>query len=244
MGEGFSSQNTILKGVFFLTYKYSEIRREMFVESPDKILKKKRSFIDIKKQFTIFHWAILFFLVVSAVICVVLGLKYSDKPFLLLIPIVIIFGCAILIEFFSDKMYNPLGRNEELKKQDEQYGKYIDKIHDVLNKHGINSAKKRALLKKECEDNLIRHEEKFKIINGKTFEILIGVPLGALISSLIYKNDDALIGQIIGIIILGIFLVLLLRIIKRIIYFSDGYFKDKYLMDILNEFEYSAKDKD
>ncbi len=229
---------------FILTYKYYEIRREMFVENPDKILKRKRNFSDIKKQFTIFHWVILFFLVVSAVICVVLGLKYSDKPFLLSIPVVIIFVCAILIEFFSDKMYNPLGRKEELKKQDEQYDKYIEKIHNILNKHGINSAKKRALLKKECEDNLIRHEEKFKIINGKTFEILIGVPLGALISSLIYKNDDALIGQILGIIILGIFLVLLLRIIKRIIYFSDGYFKDKYLMDILNEFEYSAKDTD
>lgn len=227
-----------------MTYKYFEIRREMFVESPDKILKRKRSFSDIKKQFTIFHWAILFFLVVSAVVCVILALKYPNKPFLLSIPVVIIFGCAILIELFSDKLYKPLGRKEVLKKQDEQYDKYIDRIHNILNKHGINSTKKRALLKKECEDNLIRHEEKFKIVNGKTFETLIGVPLGALISSLIYKNDNALIGQILGIIIWGLFLILLLRIIKRIIYFSDGYFKDKYLMDILNEFEYSAKDED
>ena len=70
---------------------------------------------------------------------------------------------------------------------------------------------------------------------------MIGVPLGAVISSLIYKNSDIVVIQILSVILIGIFIIIISNIIKKINYYSDGYFKDKQLLDVLNEIEYAKE---
>ena len=73
--------------------------------------------------------------------------------------------------------------------------------------------------------------------------MLVGVPLGAFISALIYKSEsaDVIIGQLIAIIIMGLMIIGVANIFKKITYYSDGHFKDQYLLDVLNELEYLSE---
>ena len=41
--------------------------------------------------------------------------------------------------------------------------------------------------------------------------------------------------------LIGIFIIIISNIIKKINYYSDGYFKDKQLLDVLNEIEYAKE---
>ena len=73
--------------------------------------------------------------------------------------------------------------------------------------------------------------------------MLIGVPLGALISALIYKSEgsDIIVTQIISIIVIGLMIIGIANAIKKLSYYSDGHFKDQYLLDALNESEYLSE---
>ena len=70
--------------------------------------------------------------------------------------------------------------------------------------------------------------------------MLIGVPLGAFISALIYKSEksDIIIEQLVVIILFGLMIIGVASVIKKITYYSDGHFKDQYLLDVLCELEY------
>ena len=112
-------------------------------------------------------------------------------------------------------------------------------IKRVLDKNGIDTAQKRELLKNECIEILDKHKQKYISVKSRVFDMLIGVPLGALISSLIYQNNTSVINQILVIIMLGLIIIGFSNIIKKIKFYSDGYFKDKHLLDVLNEVQYS-----
>jgi uncharacterized membrane protein YcaP (DUF421 family) len=68
--------------------------------------------------------------------------------------------------------------------------------------------------------------------------MLIGVPLGALISSIIYNQDANSLEGIIVLILLGLFIIIGSQIGRKISFYSDGYFKDRHLLNILRELEY------
>lgn len=73
--------------------------------------------------------------------------------------------------------------------------------------------------------------------------MLVGVPLGAFVSALIYKSEsvDIVIEQLFVIIVLGLMTIGAANVFKKITYYSDGHFKDQYLLDILNELEYLSE---
>ncbi len=72
--------------------------------------------------------------------------------------------------------------------------------------------------------------------------MLVGVPLGAFISALIYKSDgaDILVEQLITI-IMGLIIVGVINAFKKITYYSNGHFKNQHLLDALNELEYLSE---
>ncbi len=117
---------------------------------------------------------------------------------------------------------------------------YIQHIKKVLIANEITTKEQRDVLKSECEKALSVYRENHKSVNAKVFDMLIGVPLGAFISALIYKSEsnDILLAQLIGVIILGIAMIGAINILKKIMYYSVGVFKDQYLLNVLNELEY------
>lgn len=154
------------------------------------------------------------------------------------IPIVILMLLAIIFELQGESLYNPIERKKELDEQNECYDEYVNKIVDILNFNGLYSKSQWKSLKEECKNRLETYEIPYKSIGDKVYNVLIGVPLGALISSLIYKNNETTTKSIIGLIVIGIVVILFIRMCKKISFYTDGYFKDRYLMCALSELDY------
>ena len=147
---------------------------------------------------------------------------------------------SIIGELFGGQMYNPTERKKELDEHSSNLEMYVENIQTTLNGHGIITKAHRDTLRKECEQQLSIHNSRFQSVSNKIFDMLIGVPLGAFISALIHKSEgaDFVISQLFIILILGLIIISISNILKKITYYSDGYFKDQYLLDILNELEY------
>lgn len=96
-------------------------------------------------------------------------------------------------------------------------------------------------LKIECEATIKMREDKFAKINTKFVDMLIGAPLGALIASVIYSDSKAFPTAIGAITLVGLAILGLIKLVNLINYYSEAYFKDKYLLDALNELEYYDK---
>lgn len=68
--------------------------------------------------------------------------------------------------------------------------------------------------------------------------MLIGVPLGSIVSTIMYANGGSIVAAQILIIIFGLIVIGVSRAFKTLTYYSDGHFKDRYLLEVLNELEY------
>ncbi len=223
-----------------MTYKYYDVRQDIYETCSDKKLKGFRTWSEIKKLFKTFHWIMFTILILSLISVIVIWLCPISNLWNF-IPMSIIFLCTIIVEYKFNPLLDEDARKSEMEKQNIVYNEYIDQIKDVLNKHGIDNDTKRQLLKKECISSLEKHESKYAVANVKVFDSLIGVPIGALISSLIYKNRDALISKIIAIIIIGLICIGFVNLFKKVSFYSDGYLKDKQMLNTLQEVEYSLK---
>ncbi len=221
-----------------MTYKYYDVRRDLYESCSDKKLKGFRTWGEIKKLFKPFHWIMLIILVLLLISIIVFWLSPINSLWELL-PMFIILPCTTLMEYKFDPLLDQVARKNELEKHNDAYKEYIGEIQDVLLKHGIDTDGKRQLLKEECISLLEKHESKYIFANNKVFDGLIGVPIGALISSLIYKDSDALLNEIIIVVFFGMLLVGVVKMIKRISFYSDGYLKDKQMLNALKEIEYS-----
>lgn len=69
-------------------------------------------------------------------------------------------------------------------------------------------------------------------------ELFIGIPIGALISSLVDKNDVLLPTKIILVLMLGISIYVIITTAKYISYYTEWYRKDQRLLDAVMEMEY------
>lgn len=228
-----------------MTYKYLYIRRELYEESPSDILDKNRNLSDMKRLFKRPFWimlgALLFAFLGSLIIIILtfIGLLTPPLTFLYLVPIVIIITVSIISEVKKERFfYNETSRANELSKNMQNYEQYISKIRDIFLRFGIDTPEKVNKLKTECETKFKTRDEKFAKINSKTVDMLIGVPLGALIASIIYTNSKVAPAAIGAIILIGIVALGFVKLIGLIEYFSEGCFKDKYLLDSINELDY------
>lgn len=226
-----------------MTYKYYDVRRDIYNECSDKSLKKFRTFKEMRKLFKLKFWIIFVLMMICLILMCVLSLCLPNKGWYF-IPMIILIILSIISEIQGETLYNSAERKEEIDKQGKCYDEYVKNIITVLNSNGLYTKEQWSQLKEECKLKLESHESSYKSIGNQIYNILIGVPLGALISSLIYKNSDAVVKSIIGIIILGIVCILIIKILKKITFYTDGYFKDEYLMSALCELDYYSKSHD
>lgn len=221
------------------TYKYWSVRRDIYEKCSDKKLKSFRSFSDIKRLFNCWFWISLLSMILCLVSLVVLTLAFLNK-FYYLIPTTVFGVITILIEFFGHRMYNSSERDKEKEKQNATLESYVRGAENVLKSHGINTKEQMSLLKQECHQRIDLYKEKCKSISSKIYDVAIGVPLGALVSAIIFKSsgEDTLITNIIAVILLGFMIIGIVKALNQLRYYSEGYFKDQYLLDVLNELEY------
>ena len=224
------------------TYRYWDVRRDVYEQCSNNPLKKYRTFADMKRLFKTSYWLILIGIIVCLIAYVTLFLIFPGRLYWL-IPVACTFILVVISEIFSGKMYNPSERKKELDKKSANLDKYIENIKTILAAHGIVTKEQREVLKSECENQLSLHSKNYKSVSNKVFDMLVGVPLGAFVSALIYKSEsaDIVIEQLFVIIILGLMTIGAANVFKKITYYSDGHFKDRYLLDILNELDYLSE---
>ena len=222
-----------------MTYKYRYIRRAIYEENPASKLNLNRSFTDMGRLFKRPIWIMLGILLVAIIFTLIIVI-YNLNTHLLWIPSFLI----VLISFSSQIIreryfYNDSIRVNELSKKNHNYEQYVSDVWDILRTYGIDTPDKVKLLKTECETLLKSREDKYTTINNKIIDILIGVPLGALIASIIYADHNAVPIAIGVLILVGLAVLGVVKLIRFINYYSEGYFKDRYLLDAVSELNYS-----
>jgi hypothetical protein len=224
------------------TYRYWEIRRDVYEQCSNNPPKKYRTFADMKKLFKASYWLMLIGMIFCLLAYLILFVVFPDK-FFWIIPVCCTFALGFISEFFGEKMYNHSERKKELKETSTNLDKYIESIKNTLEAHGIVTKEQRQILKSECEKQLSLHSKNYKSVSNKVFDMLVGVPLGAFISALIFKSEstDVIFDQLFALIIIGVMIIGTANIFRKITYYSDGHFKDQYLLDILNELEYLSE---
>lgn len=76
------------------------------------------------------------------------------------------------------------------------------------------------------------------------WDFFIGIPAGALLSAIMYKGGDTLIGGTTAILISGAIFLGIVKLCERVSFYTEGYLKDKNLLNALNELDYSFTDED
>ena len=222
-----------------MTYKYYDVRREVYEKCSTKTLKRTRSFKDLRRLFKWYAWVIMSSLLVSMLTFIILANAFPGKPYYL-IPCASTFIVIAIWEFCSERIYNAGERYRELEEAKNNYLQYIRNIKGVLNSFGIDSREKLDALKNECTARLDSHAKPYKSVSSTMYSMLISVPLGAVVSSIIYRNSgDAAVAQIVGLLMFGLMIIGICKGFKALTFYADGYFKDRYLLEMLNELDYT-----
>lgn len=229
-----------------MTRKYLDVRRAIYEKNPSRIMNSYRSFSETIKLFKRPFWILfgIFTIFLIAFVFVVISVPNNPLDLIIMIPIVII---SLALEIPREKyLYNESARANELVEKNRSYEQYISEIWNILQSQGIDTLDKVHILKNECNAILSKRENTFQKIDGKIVDMLIGVPLGALIASVIYSGSKAVPTAILVTVLIGITILGILKFFSFLNYYSDGYFKDKCLEDTLNELDYSDRivDKD
>ena len=229
-----------------MTYKYSFVRRAIYEDNPISRLNSSRNFSDMVRVFKWPYWIMLVILLLATFAILPIGIFVTrpiTKNCFVFVCAAIIIGVAIFMQVCREKhLYNESVRADEWDQVIEHYAEYVTDVRKILLYYKIDTPEKLAKLQAEGKAALTRHENGFIKLNSKIFDMLIGVPLGVLISSMIYENSNALPTVITSFIILGSFILGLVVSFKHIIYYTQGYFKDQYLLNAINELEYAEKE--
>ena len=156
-----------------MTYKYYDIRREIYDKCSDKTLKRTRSFKDLRRLFKWHAWVIMSLLPVSMIAFIILVYAFPEKPYYL-IPCAAAFIVTAIWEFRSERIYNANERYRELEEVKNNYLQYIRNVKGVLNSCGIDSREQLDALKKECNARLDSHTKPYKSVSvpfEKPFQI-------------------------------------------------------------------------
>ena len=214
-----------------MTYRYYNIRREINNDNSEKGLNGFRSFKELKSLYKPFHW-IVFVGVIITFIGLFITLVILKNKLWSSIPLVVLIILINIWEYKCEKSYNQKARKNELDTIDEKYKQYLNNTYIIFKNNGINTRKELAALKNECNFIFDKRENKFKILSNKIFELFIGIPIGALISSLVDKNDVLLPTKIILVLMSGISIYVIITTAKYISYYTEGHRKDHAVMEM------------
>ena len=220
------------------TERYFAVRNDIYRRIPT--LNKKRSFQRMKKLFNWGYWILLLLLVISGISISIL-LYVFPNTFWWFIPVGAIFTITILHEVFGEKLYNPIEREIEIKEREDALERYVESVNSVLEDYYIKTVEQRKILLRECQERIEFYEKKYKSVNSKISNIMIGAPIGTLVSAIIYNTTKEVGLPIITVMVVGLLIIGVIYVMRKILYYSNGYFKDEYLMKTLKEIEYYVR---
>ncbi|MBR0542117.1 MAG: hypothetical protein IJK26_07940 [Clostridia bacterium] len=220
-----------------MTYRYYNVRREIYNHSSEKELNKYRTFKELKKLYKPFHWIIFSLMILSLVAFIIVAIAVDNKLWCS-IPLLIIIVCDKLWDSKAERFYNKEEREKELKSIDSAYEEYLKTVKNILINNGIDTKVKCNCLKEECLSVFKKRELKYSILNNRVFEITIGIPIGALISTIISNDTDTITIQAAAFLLIGIVIYALISFSRFITYHTSGYWKDEQLLNALEEMDY------
>ncbi len=220
-----------------MTYRYYKIRREIFEDDSEKPLKKFRSGSDLKELFRPFHWIVFSLMIASLIAIIIISIFVTNKLWNA-VPLLIIILLTDLWDYKAEKFYNKDARKKELISIDCDYENYLKSIYEILQNNGIESEKELNILIDECSKVLEKRDNRFQFIKSKAYEIFLGIPIGALITSLINQNSEKIPPQIVTVLLLGLLIYPIFSFVKFVLNYADGYQKDQSLLKALNEMKY------
>lgn len=221
-----------------MTYKYWEIRREVYNENPEKKMHGFRSIKDCRKLYKTRFW----FLFLGQLVCMLLILIAAAcnwNPLYILGFLVVSVVLMTVDEIIGEKRYNTSARAEELRENRVVYDAYIQEIKDILQRCNIDTEKKRDLLKAECRERVDKQNKPWSMMNTRIYDVFIGIPIGSLITVFMTQENTQITIPGITIVFVGIVMIVFSKLINKVLYYAQGNFKDQYLLDVLNEIEYS-----
>ncbi len=220
-----------------MTHRYYKIRREIFEDNSEKPLKKLRSGSELKELYKPFHWIVFGLMIGSLIAIIVISIFVTNKLWNT-VPLLIIILLTDLWEYKAEKLYNKDARKKELMSIDCDYKNYLKSIYEILQNNGIKSERELNILIDECNEWLEKRDNKFRFLKGKVFEICLGIPIGALITSLMNQNNEDISTQTVAMLLLGLIIYALFSFVKFLSDYADGYQKDQSLLKALNEMKY------
>lgn len=220
-----------------MTHRYYKIRREIFEDNSEKPLKKLRSGSELKELYKPFHWIVFGLMIGSLIAIIVISIFVTNKLWNT-VPLLIIILLTDLWECKAEKLYNKDARKKELMSIDCDYENYLKSIYKILQNNGIKSERELNILIDECNEWLEKRDNKFRFLKRKVFEICLGIPIGALITSLMNQNSEDISTQTVAMLLLGLIIYALFSFVKFLSDYADGYPKDQNLLKALNEMKY------
>ena len=221
------------------TNRYWAVRRDIYTHCSNIQLRKNRSFHEMKQVFKWSYWGML----IGMIICLSALLSplfaSSKYSWVSIIGIIGILVLSVVSEILGDKIYHPAARQKEIDEQESCLDSYLKTAQQVLVSHGIKNQNMRECLRQECQQRLAQYN-KATTFNSRISDILIGIFLGFTVSAIVTKseNSDTALTTIVALLVVGLAIVGIVRIIKRISFYSEGGFKDQLLLDVLNELNY------
>lgn len=204
-------------------------------------MSKFRSFSDIAKLYKRSYLILLGLMVIVFISLAAISISAPNSPLSLLLMIIVLINLGLSNLPREQFFYNKSVRADELSKKNHEYENYVSEVWNIFKSHGIDNDEKILKLKVECENTLKMYEDKYTKINNRIADMLIGAPLGALIASII-SSDSEVILTAIGVIIFGGLAFLgILKLLYLISFYFEGYFKDRCLLDSVNELDYFSK---
>lgn len=220
-----------------MTIRYYNIRREICNDHSDKKLNRLRTFKEIVELFTPFHWIIFIIMVLSFVSTIVITIAFDNKLWNA-IPFFIIILCGWIWNNKAESLFNQKARQKEIDSINSDYETYLENIKIILIKNGINNKERFNCLKRECLSIFEERDKKYSFLNNRVFDLLIGIPLGALISTTSNVDSKGIPTYVVAILLMGIVVYSFILISKHISYYTKGYWQDGKVLIALDEIEY------
>lgn len=222
------------------TNRYWAVRRDIYTHCSNIQLRKNRSFHEMKQLFKWSYWGMLIGMIICLLALLVPLWAPAQFSWISIVGIVGILVLSGVTEFLGDKVYHPAARQKEIDEQANSLDSYLSTVQKVLVSHSIDNKDLRECLRQECLQRLSQYNKKGTTFNSRIPDVLIGILLGYAISAIVTKSEspDTALVTIAALFIIGLAIVGMVRIAKRITYYSEGGFKDQLLFDVLNELNY------
>lgn len=223
------------------TAKYDFVRLDMYDSDPFQQLKEYDKIWRVFKPFrkiTLFLFLFAFF---AAFVALFLSVIDGCRRWAVLLDILAAIATIIIGTARNEFLYDATKREAVIKKKRYDYEECLIEIDKILKANNINSWGKLELLKKECEDRINRANDFFTKIQAAIYKGFISVPFGLYIGYKISEENKVSTETIMSVILIGAFFILLTVLSKEFFLVSEGYFRDRYLLKTIKEFEYTDK---